>query len=181
MAQPQQKPEKRTTGRAQPPVPRGFMFWWLISLALLIWYVSGLSTRSQSKAAIPYSLFLTQVQQNNVSEVHIAGDVIEGKFVKQIVWPQPESPAEKSSKPIQAPSSSPSGVAGTSRHCIQRIHHDLSRDRGRPKCDASAHCTPCRRGCVVVFNSMVHRAAGHLGTAGASVRVLLVDEQPSRT
>ena len=112
MAQPQPKPEKTTTGRAQPPVPRGFMFWWLMSLALLIWYVTGLWTRSQPKAAIPYSLFLTQVQQNNVSQVHIAGDVIEGKFVKQIVWPQPESPTETSSKPIQAPSSSPSGVTG---------------------------------------------------------------------
>ena len=110
MAQQEAKPEKRMTGPQQPPVPRGVLFWWLISLALLIWYVTGLWPRSQPKAAIPYSLFLAQVRENNVSRVHIAADVIEGKFVKQLVWPQPESPTAPSSKPTQPPAASPPGM-----------------------------------------------------------------------
>ena len=38
------------------------------------------------------------MREDNVSRVHIAGDVIEGKFVKPFIWPQPESPTEPSSK-----------------------------------------------------------------------------------
>ncbi len=87
------------------------MFWWLMSLAVLIWYVTGLWSRSQPKAPIPYSLFVAQVRENNVSRVHIAGDVIDGKFIKPIIWPQAEPPAEQSSKPAQPPSASPTGVA----------------------------------------------------------------------
>jgi len=111
MAQQEAKPEKRMTGPQQPQVPRGVLFWWLMSLALLIWYVTGLWPRSQPKAAIPYSLFLAQVRQDNVRSVHIAADVIEGKFVKQLVWPQPESPTEPSSKPTQPPAASPPGAS----------------------------------------------------------------------
>ncbi|MGB8412226.1 MAG: ATP-dependent zinc metalloprotease FtsH [Candidatus Binatus sp.] len=113
MAQQEAKPERRTTGPPQPPLPRGVLFWWLISLAVLIWYVTGLWPPSQSKAHIPYSLFLAQVRENNVSRVHIAADVIEGKFVKQLVWPQPESPTAPSSKPTQPPSASPPGMSPT--------------------------------------------------------------------
>ncbi|MGB3550552.1 MAG: ATP-dependent zinc metalloprotease FtsH [Candidatus Binatus sp.] len=110
MAEQEAKPEKRMTGPQQPPVPRGVLFWWLISLAVLIWYVTGLWPPSQPKAPIPYSLFLAQVRENNVSRVHIAADVIEGKFVKQLVWPPPESPAAPSSKPTQPPAASPTAV-----------------------------------------------------------------------
>ena len=73
MAQQEGKPEKRMTGTGQPPLPRGVMFWWLISLAVLIWYVTGLWPRSQSRAHIPYSFFLAQIRQDNVRSVHIAG------------------------------------------------------------------------------------------------------------
>ena len=111
MAQQEGKPEKRMTGPPQPPLPRGILFWWLISLAVLIWYVAGMWPRSQPKAPIPYSLFLAQVRENNVSRVHIAADVIEGKFVKQLVWPQPESPTAPSPKPTQPPSASPPGMS----------------------------------------------------------------------
>jgi len=111
MAEEKENPQKRMPGAQQPPLPRGVMFWWLLSLAVLLWYVTGLWTRSQPKAAIPYSLFLAQVQENNVSRVHIAGDVIEGKFVKQLVWPPPEPATETSSKAAQPPSASPRGVA----------------------------------------------------------------------
>ncbi len=182
MAQQEEKPQKTMTGKRPPPLPRGAMFWWLMSLTVLIWYIAGLWPRSQPKAPIPYSLFVAQVRENNVSRIHIAADVIEGKFVKQLVWPQAESPMEQSSKPTQPPSVSPKNLAcGTAPDCIQRIHYDVSRDCRRPRFDASAHSTPCRRRRVFVFNSMVHRAAVYVGAAGTSVWVLLVDEQPSRT
>ncbi len=107
MAQQEVKPQKRMPGTRQPPLPRSVLLWWLLSLAVLIWYVAGMWPRSQPKARIPYSLFLAQVREDNVSQVHIAGDVIEGKFVKQFIWPQAESPAEPSAKLTPAPSASP--------------------------------------------------------------------------
>jgi len=111
MAQQEGKPQKRMTGTGQPPLPRGVLFWWLMSLAVLIWYVAGMWPWSKSKAPIPYSLFLAQVRENNVSRVHITGDVIKGEFVKQIVWPPVESPTEPSSKPAQPPSASPPSIS----------------------------------------------------------------------
>jgi cell division protease FtsH len=107
MAPQEEKPQKKVPGTRPPPLPRGVLFWWLISLAVLIWYVAGMWPRSHPKAAIPYSLFVAQVRDNNVSRVHIAADVIEGKFVKPLVWPQPKPPTEPSSKTTQPPSVSP--------------------------------------------------------------------------
>ncbi len=107
MAQQEGKPQKRMPRTPQAPLPRGVLFWWLMCLAVLIWYVAGMWPRSQPKAPIPYSLFLAQVREDNVSQVRIAGEVIEGKFVKQLVWPEAESPTEPSSKPTQPPSASP--------------------------------------------------------------------------
>jgi len=107
MAQQEGKPQKKTPRTPQAPLPRGVLFWWLMSLAVLIWYVAGMWPRSQPKALIPYSVFLAQVREDNVSQVRIAGEVIQGKFVKPLVWPEVESPTEPSSKPTQPPSASP--------------------------------------------------------------------------
>src|SRR5208282_3866766 len=111
MARQEGKPKKRMTRKRQAPLPRAVMFWWLISMAVLIWYVAGMWPRSQPKAPIPYSLFLAQVRENNVSRVRIAGDVIEGEFVTQLVWPQAESPTAPSSNPAQPPSESPPSIS----------------------------------------------------------------------
>ncbi len=84
------------------------MFWWLVSLALLAWYLSGIWSRAQPKAAIPYSVFLSEVRDDNVSRVHIAGDAIDGDFVKQRLWPQSEATAAASaSSPKPAASAAP--------------------------------------------------------------------------
>ncbi|MGH7924376.1 MAG: ATP-dependent zinc metalloprotease FtsH [Candidatus Binatus sp.] len=104
MAQQQTSPQKK------PPqqVPRVVLFWWLMSLAVLIWYVTGLWPPAQSKADVPYSVFLAQTRADNVSQVHIAGDAIDGKFAKPFVWPQAGAAAEASSKPPpSAPSEKP--------------------------------------------------------------------------
>ena len=107
MAQQEGKPQEKMPGTRQLPPPRSVLFWWLMSLAVLIWYIASAWPRSQPVARIPYSLFLAQVRENNVSRVHIAADVIEGKFVKQLIWPQAESPTEPSSKLTAPPSASP--------------------------------------------------------------------------
>lgn len=113
MAQQERHPEKQTPGTRQPPLPRGVLFWWLVSLAVLIWYVAGMWPRSQTKARIPYSFFLAEVQDHNVSRVRITADVIEGEFVKQIIWPPEASPTEPSSKAAPPPSQSPPGMSGS--------------------------------------------------------------------
>ena len=92
-----------------PQVPRSVLFWWLMSLAVLLWYVTGLWPPSQPKAPIPYSVFLAQVREGNVPSVHIAGDSIDGAFAKPLLWPPATETAESSSKtpPPSAASSKP--------------------------------------------------------------------------
>jgi ATP-dependent Zn protease len=75
------------------------MLWWITSLLLLFWYVSGLWPRSQSRVHLPYSAFLAQVQADNVSQIHISGDTIEGVFAKTIPWPSVEPSAKASAAP----------------------------------------------------------------------------------
>ncbi|MGA7873300.1 MAG: ATP-dependent zinc metalloprotease FtsH [Candidatus Binatus sp.] len=92
-----------------PQVPRSVLFWWLMSLAVLLWYVTGSWPPSQPKAPIPYSVFLAQVREGNVPSVHIAGDSIDGAFAKPLLWPPATETAESSSKtpPPSAASSKP--------------------------------------------------------------------------
>jgi cell division protease FtsH len=81
----------------------------MASTLLLFWYVWGLWPRSQAKASIPYSTFLEQVRADNVSQVHIVGDAIDGGFAKPMQLPpataQPEQnkPTQKSKVPKEKP------------------------------------------------------------------------------
>jgi cell division protease FtsH len=105
MAQQQTLPEKRTPEK-QPQLPRGALLWWLISLALMFWYLSGLWPPPHPKASIPYSVFIAQVRADDVTRVHITVDQIDGTFAKPLVWPPASGTPEASSKP-SAPSASP--------------------------------------------------------------------------
>jgi cell division protease FtsH len=87
----------------KPQVPRMTLFWWLMSLALIIWYVTALSKPAVPKANIPYSVFLAQVRDNNVRQIHIAQDSIDGDFAKPLVWPPPSEASAPSSKPAASP------------------------------------------------------------------------------
>lgn len=98
MAQQEAGPEKRTPDGG-PRLPQGVQFWWLMSLALLVWYLTALSFPAQSKAPIPYSVFLAQIRADNVSRVHIAGDSIEGAFAKPLVWPPASENSQSAAKP----------------------------------------------------------------------------------
>jgi cell division protease FtsH len=109
MAQQEAGPEKRMPKKG-PQVPRSVLFWWLMSLAVLIWYVTGMWPPSQPKARIPYSVFLAQVREGNVPSVHIAGDAIDGAIAKPLVWPPATGTAESPSKPPR-PSASPQSTS----------------------------------------------------------------------
>jgi cell division protease FtsH len=104
MAQQKAGSEKRMPEKG-PQLPLAVMFWWLLSLAALVWYVTGLWPRSQPKAQVPYSVFLEQIREDNVQSVHIAADAIDGAFAKPLVWPPASETSELSSKP--SPSSAP--------------------------------------------------------------------------
>jgi cell division protease FtsH len=104
----QHGPEKRTPEKGSR-LSATVLVWWLLSLALFVWYVTGLLPSSQSKARIPYSVFLEQMNAGNVSRVHIAGDAIDGAFVKPLVWP----PTKETAKPPSTPSSPSSSSTHT--------------------------------------------------------------------
>jgi cell division protease FtsH len=97
MADQEAAPDKRTP-KGGPQVPRGVLFWWLMSLAVMVWYVTGLWPQSQPNAPIPYSVFLEQIRADNVSRVHIVGAAIDGSFTKPFIWPPAAAAAESSSK-----------------------------------------------------------------------------------
>ena len=93
---------KKMPGQERPHV---LLFWWIASLLLFFRYLSSLWPHSQSRAQIPYSAFLGQLEDGNVARVHIAGDTIEDEFSKGVLWP----PAEAASAPT--PPSAPTTPA----------------------------------------------------------------------
>jgi cell division protease FtsH len=84
----------------------------LILALLAAWNILALWPHGKQPAKIPYSTFLTQVRQNNVSEVHIVGDSITGDFVKPLMWPPPRaSKAKAQAQPAPSSQAKPSGSA----------------------------------------------------------------------
>ena len=107
----------RRRGRQAPP--RSILFWWVISLLLLFWYLGGLWPRSHQKTPVPYSVFLTQLRDDNVSRVHIAGDAIDGEFKKPVTWPPPEASAPEAaskSKPAEPHQQPPAAIPAKGTH-----------------------------------------------------------------
>ena len=94
-------------------IPSNLWFWWLVLAGLMVWNVFSLWPRGPGLADIPYSTFLAQVRDGNVSRVHIIGDRISGDFVKPLMWPPPKHPVQ--SKPLPAPSAS-AKAAPSSEH-----------------------------------------------------------------
>ena len=111
MAHQKTGPQKGMPETRRPQLQWNILFWWLMSLVVLLWYMVSFWPGAQPRARIPYSLFLAQVRENNVSRVHIAGDVIEGAFVKRFIWPQVEPSTEPASKPAPPPSTSPPRIS----------------------------------------------------------------------
>jgi cell division protease FtsH len=89
----------------QQPKSRISWWWWLLMLAILIWNIWAFLPTGQQQVSLPYSSFLEQVSDSNVSSVEIRGDNITGQLVKPIVWPQatPGPTPTVSTQPTAAP------------------------------------------------------------------------------
>jgi cell division protease FtsH len=74
--QPTETPQK--TG-----VPR---LWWVILLVLMAWNLWVIWPKQQTQVNLPYSVFLTQVQFDNIASLKITGSQINGVFVKPVSW-----------------------------------------------------------------------------------------------
>ncbi len=116
-------------GPQDPKAPRHrLLIWWVILTALLLWNLSifwGRSTQEAS-AKIPYTTFLQQVRDDNVTSISIQGEKISGTFVEKVTWPPPKkagaattgaksstaaTPAAQSGAATKAAAASPTKVA----------------------------------------------------------------------
>jgi cell division protease FtsH len=68
--------------------------WWILLAFLLTWNIVGLFSRPSEPPVVtlPYSVFIDQVQHDNVAVVRIVGSKIGGTFIHSVRWP----PAQKS-------------------------------------------------------------------------------------
>lgn len=78
--------------------------WWLVLLGLIIWNLTNFLPKVSHEANIPYSTFLDQVREDNISRIQIDGDKITGEFVKPFEWASnaqltQRSTPEKSAEP----------------------------------------------------------------------------------
>jgi cell division protease FtsH len=99
-------PDAERSKKPKPQLQRNIMVWWLISLAMMLWFLSGMWPHSKPTAHIPYSLFVAKVSHDDVSRVRITGDTIDGTLLKPLLWPAPEASPQSSASPSTAASSS---------------------------------------------------------------------------
>jgi cell division protease FtsH len=60
--------------------------WWIVLLALLAWNIYAFYPRNTTQVSIPYSSFLTQVQDDHVASVNINGSSISGNFTQPLAY-----------------------------------------------------------------------------------------------
>ncbi|MGO9062935.1 MAG: ATP-dependent zinc metalloprotease FtsH [Candidatus Binataceae bacterium] len=100
---PQDSKPRRPNQETRNQVPPNLWIWWLIFGALMAWNIMSLWPHQQDVAEIPYSTFQSQLRAGNVSQVHIVGDSISGKFAKPLLWPQPKNGVEPKAQPSPSP------------------------------------------------------------------------------
>jgi cell division protease FtsH len=71
--------------------PRVAWWWWVLILVLLAWNVWTFWPAPKPEASIPYTAFLSQVREGNVTSVDIRSEQITGQLAKAIPWPDPAS------------------------------------------------------------------------------------------
>jgi len=102
----------------QPPPKRPWWanLWWVALLALIAWNVSFLFSNRANQhpvIAIPYSTFLSQLNDHNVASVSFQGNAIQGTFKQAITYNPNANNATSPGAPASAPASaSPSSSAG---------------------------------------------------------------------
>jgi cell division protease FtsH len=92
-------------------MPAGAWAWSLLWIVFLVWFLFSQRSAPAKVAEIPYSTFLQQVQDSNVSRVHIAADTINGTFARAVRWPPPEETETKLPPAPKATEKSTSGAA----------------------------------------------------------------------
>jgi len=80
-------PQTPPTGQSSPKSPRSSWTWWLLFMALMIWNLWSFWPRNQPQVSLPYSAFIDQVKEDNVTGIQISGSDITGKFQKPVAWP----------------------------------------------------------------------------------------------
>jgi cell division protease FtsH len=81
------------TQEPKRPMPRIQWLWWVLLLALAVWNILLFFPQGQPQVNLAYSVFLAQVNADNVARVHITGDQITGTFVKPYAPPAPSAAA----------------------------------------------------------------------------------------
>src|SRR5262245_1092951 len=78
---------------------------WLVLLGgLLAWNLFVLRHQTEEEVELPYSIFVAQVRDGNVTQVQIVGDRITGSFAKAVQWPAEGPAASPGSKALPAAS-----------------------------------------------------------------------------
>ncbi len=87
-----------TTGGAKPPSgpnARWLVVLLIVALLALNFWISSQALKPTTRVRIPYSpTFLTQVQDNNVSEISSTADSIQGTFYHEVKYPADSSSAQ---------------------------------------------------------------------------------------
>jgi cell division protease FtsH len=95
------KDQEEQAEQSKSPFKKVNYIWWLILIGLIIWNLMTFLPKVSSEANIPYSTFLEQVREDNVSGIQIDGDKITGEFVKPFEWasnaPVTQGPTPKKS------------------------------------------------------------------------------------
>ncbi len=96
--------------------PRLMTAAWTLLALLLIWNLAGWLFRPSEPPVVtlPYSVFVDQVKQANVSVVRIVGSRIGGTFIHPVRWPaaKPVSAAESSSSAAHRPAQQAPATVG---------------------------------------------------------------------
>ena len=84
--------------------PRPSPLFWIIFFLLMAWNLWSFLPKPTSEVALPYTAFVAQVNDANVSSARIVGEAISGTFVHPISWPEPTNATDQ--KAGEAPKSS---------------------------------------------------------------------------
>jgi cell division protease FtsH len=92
------------TDQLSPQRPRISWTWWLLFVALMIWNLWAFWPRSQPEVSLPYSAFLDQVKEDNVTSLQISGSDITGQFLNPVTWPENPTPVPADTRAAQSAS-----------------------------------------------------------------------------
>jgi cell division protease FtsH len=111
------------TDQLSPQRPRISWTWWLLFVALMIWNLWAFWPRSQPEVSLPYSAFLDQVKEDNVTSLQISGSDITGQFLNPVTWPENPTPVPADTRAAQSAS-----AAGTDYFAFKTTFPEVEGD-----------------------------------------------------